>query len=66
MVLDLFGYPIDLEVLKIPVSVAVAVIALVLLFFLTSKVMKFIVIVIFVVAMGLVLYWAFRQYGILF
>jgi len=65
MVIDLFGYPIDLAILRIPVGVAIAAIALVLLFFLTSKVMKFALIVIFVVACGLILYWAFQHYGII-
>jgi len=64
MTIELFGVMVDLEPLRIPVAVAIAVIAIVLLFFLTSKVFKFVLIVISVVALGLVLWWALQHYGI--
>jgi hypothetical protein len=64
MTIELFGVIVDLEPLRIPVAVAVAVLAIVLLFFLTSKVLKFVLIVVCIVALGLVLWWALQHYGL--
>lgn len=64
MTIDVFGILIDLSALRIPVSVAVALIALLLVFFLTSTFVRVVLMIVFLVAVGLIGWWALESFGI--
>ncbi len=62
MSVELFGIELDFETLRIPLTVLIAVLSLIFVFFLTSRIIQFALIVIFVVALGLIGWWGYQAY----
>lgn len=60
--MEIFGFEIDTSFFRIPVTVLVALLSLVFIFFLTSRIIQFVLIVIFVVALGLIGWWTYQYY----